>query len=97
MVFAVVRSEADWTPGERLHSARAPGRGLGRLAGGHIDDIASLKKAVALCADCAPKFNPRAYGYITKKNLPLARGRCDGCDRHCDAHLFVHQSLADNC
>ncbi len=95
--FNINRSDKTfWTGKRRLFAGAAPGRRPGRLPGGHVHDLASLKKAITLCADCRPKFNASRCDYVTKKNLPIVRDRCDGCQeftRH--GHLLVHRSLAD--
>jgi hypothetical protein len=96
MTFAVVKSEKDYTPWQRVMAGRSPGRRTKRLPGGHIADRAALRKAITLCRDCLPKFNANAVEYVTKPNLPFVRGRCDGCqDFTPRGHLLVHYSLAD--
>jgi hypothetical protein len=66
------------------------------LPGGHVLDRADLRKALILCRDCLPKFNALAAGYVTKRNLPFVRGRCDGCQQYTGrGHLLVHHTLAD--
>lgn len=93
----ITRSEKTfWTPVRRLMAARSPGRRPGRLAGGHVADRADLKKAILLCRDCLPKFNSTRAGYVTKRNLPRASGRCDGCQTFVPlANLLVHHTLAN--
>lgn len=92
---AVLKGRDYWTPQRRLMAGASPGRRPGRLAGGHVLDLSDLKKAIMLCPSCLPKFNQRAAGYVTKTNLPFARGECDGCDSFCErAHLLVHHTLA---
>lgn len=97
MTFAIVRSDKEMTARDRLKAGRAPGRRSGRLPGGHIDDRAALRKAISLCIDCEPKFNRAAYDYTTKPNLPLVRGRCDGCMTYSPSmRLLVHHTLVSN-
>lgn len=94
MTFAIVKSEKEYTPRDRLISGLAPGRRSGRLPGGHIDDRAALRKAISLCSDCLPKFNREAYDYTGKPDLPLVRGRCDGCMQYSPSmRLLVHHTL----
>jgi hypothetical protein len=89
----VIRAESSYTPRERAKRAEDPGRPTRRLAGGYIDDLAALHKAIALCLSCAPKFNAAHYGYATKRNLPFVRGQCDGCGQYSpQARLFLHHS-----
>ena len=93
---AIVRSERDITPQQRLAAGLARGRRPGRLPGGHVIDLADLKKAITLCDTCITKFNAKAHDYTTKSNLPFVRGRCDGCGNMSQrAHLLVHSSLAN--
>jgi hypothetical protein len=96
-MIAIVRSEKEITPSQRLAFGAAPAGRRGKSAGSHVLDRVDLKKAITLCHDCMPKFDIRRYGYTTKRNLPRVRGRCDGCQNHCEqGHLLVHRSLADN-
>lgn len=93
---AVVHSKQWWTPRRLLMESVSPGRRPGRLPGGHITDRADLKKAIALCVDCLPKFNATGAGYVTKANLPFVSGRCDGCNQYTPrGHLLVHHTLAN--
>ena len=95
MMFNIIHSEEDWTPQMRLRAGLARGRKPGRLPGGHVIDLADLKKAIVLCGDCKPKFNAARAEYITKVNLPFVQGRCDGCDRFTPrGHLLVHHTIA---
>ena len=87
---AVIRSEKDTTPRDRVRRVIAPGRARGRLPGGHVTDMATLGKAIALCGGRTPKFDPARYGYVTKRNIPFVCGRCDGCDQRTErARLFL--------
>lgn len=52
---------------EQLSRAQ-PGRPRKRVAGGHIADLAALKKAILLTRDEARKFNAEAAGYATPRN-----------------------------
>ncbi len=94
---AIVRSDEYWTPLRRFWEGHSRGRPDGRLPGGYIDDRAALRKAISLCVDCLPKFNREAYDYTTKPNLPLVRGRCDGCMKYSPhMRLLVHHTLVSN-
>ena len=87
---AIIHSEKDTTPRERLRRAIGPGRASGRLAGGHVTDLAALGKAISLCGTCQSKFAAANYDYVTKRNIPFVRGRCDGCQQHSErARLFL--------
>ena len=87
---AIIRSEKDTTPRQRLRRALSPGRASGRLPGGHVTDMAALGKAISLCGTCQPKFAAARYGYVTKRNIPFVRGRCDGCQNYAGrARLFL--------
>jgi len=98
MTAAVHKGKDFWTPQRRLRASASPGRGKGRLPGGHVLDRADLLKSLVLCRDCVGSFDSAAAGYVTKSNLPFVRGRCDGCQQHTErGHLLVHHSLADNC
>lgn len=92
-----IRAEKDWTPSLRLKAGRIRGPRM-QLPGSYVLDRADLKKALMLCASCLPKFDAVRAGYVTKKNLPLVRGRCDGCQQHAErGNLLVHHSLANLC
>lgn len=94
---AVIKGKDFWTPQRLLMAGANPGRGKGRLPGGHVLDRADLLKSLVLCGDCVGKFNSAAAGYVTKSNLPFVRGRCDGCQHYTPrGHLLVHHSLANN-
>ena len=86
-----------WNPKRLLDSGESPGRRSGQLPGSHVLDRADLKKALTLCDSCLPKFDSKTAGYVTKKNLPLVQGRCDGCqDMTSRGHLLVSRDFADN-
>ncbi len=94
---AVIHSEQYWTPQRRLMAGQDTGRRPGRLPGGHVGDLADLLKAITLCPDCIGKFNSARAGYVRKKNLPIIRGSCDGCNQYTpQGILLVHHTLADN-
>lgn len=97
MTVAIVKSEKDhWTPQRRLFAGADPGRPSGRLPGGHVVDLADLKKAINLCPSCLPKFNATRHDYVRKPNLPFVRGRCDGCQIYMNrGYLLVHHTMAD--
>jgi hypothetical protein len=92
----VLKSKDFWTPAKRMWAARDTGRAPGRLPGGHVGDIADLKKTVMLCPDCIGKFNSARAEYVIKKDLPFVRGFCDGCRSFMErGHLLVHYTLAN--
>lgn len=96
MPVALLKSKDFWTPSRRMWSSADTGRAPGRLPGGHVGDIADLKKSVLLCPDCIGKFNSARAEYVTKKDLPFVRGFCDGCRSFMTrGHLLVHYSLAN--
>lgn len=94
MTFAIVRSENEITPKQRLGFAVNQGRPGGRTQGSHVDDLAALGKAVQLCPAHAGKFNAKAYRYEQKADLPIVRGWCDGCNEyHPACTLFMKARL----
>ena len=83
-IFNIVRPP---TKADRLRSAIA-GRGVPhkRLAGGWLDDLAVLGKAIGLCTTCMRRWNPKKSGYAHKpfcrsptNPQGLVVGECDGC------------------
>ncbi len=95
MTAAVLKGKDFWTPFRRVMAGVARGRRPGRLPGGHIDDRVGLRQAIQLCRDCRPKFDAAKAGYVTKLNIPIVRGRCDGCQHYTErADFLVHSSLA---
>lgn len=81
MTFAIVRSEKSLTRGQVLKRFESPGRPVRRVAGGWIDDLVSLRKAITLCFACARKFDPEAgrYHKIWHAGMNYVIARCDGC------------------
>lgn len=68
------------TPAELADAQAHPGRRHDRLAGGYVDDLAELKKAILLCPVCRPKFDAMRAGYGHRRGVPSqAMGDCDGC------------------
>ncbi len=93
---AIVRGKSFWTPFRRLMASEDTGRAPGRLPGGHVMDLSDMKKAVLLCPYCIKKFPRRRSEYVFKKNLPIVRGKCDGCKGHTlNGRLMVHYTLAN--
>lgn len=79
-----------------LKSMEAPGRKLGRVAGGWISDLVALKKFITLCPYDVGKFNPRHYHYEPWRRDTFCVARCDACNQintHCRG--FIHESLHD--
>lgn len=96
MTFAVLKGPQHWTPRRRLEAGAAQGRRPGRLPGGHVMDLAELFKAIILCPDCVGKFPAARCGYVQKRNLPVVRGRCDGCSGYTpQGTLLVHHQMAN--
>ncbi len=92
-----IRSEKEITPAQRVAMGEDPGRRPGRLPGGHIHDLVDLKQAIQLCPSCRQKFNRKKAGYVNKRNLPFAAGRCDGCNEfHHRMELMVDRQFAAN-
>lgn len=80
---------------ERLRAVEDPGKPRRQLAGTYVSDLSALKKAIQLCGLCLRKWHSANAGYVTKRNLPFVRGRCDGCGEHHDRmRLFVHHTQA---
>lgn len=79
----------------RLQGAEGQkGAPSGRLAGGWLDDLATLKKAIVLCHRCVKKFNYKAYGYKRSRILawdPFVLGDCDGCGVFQQGNLFLSE------
>ena len=84
-----------WTKRDLLKASEDPGRPRRQLGGTYIGDMIALKKALQFCATCSRKFEPAKAGYISKRNIPFVRGKCDGCgDHHDRMRLLVHHTLA---
>lgn len=66
-----------------------PGKGRRIAAGSYLDDLAALGKCISLCLICLPKFNAKAYSYVTRATLPRANGTCDGCGSWHDANTLL--------
>lgn len=79
------------TPRQRAHLSRAvSGPRHLRLAGGHLDDLAALGKAIILAPEEARRFNAEAYGYATNQRMPRVNGYSDASGEFCnDAVLFL--------
>ena len=96
MIQGVLKGKDYWTGPRRLAAVASTGRGSGRLPGGYVADLADLKKALILCSYCVPKFNAARAGYVTRANLPLVTGKCDGCNNFgSDQHFLIHHSLVN--
>jgi len=78
---------------EKLESAKAIGRKIGKPIGSYVIDLADLKKSIALCGSCVSGFDPKAHEYVQHHSIPRFRGECDACrnfDNNC-IH-FCHES-----
>jgi hypothetical protein len=84
-----------WTKQSFLADQEAGGKPRGRLAGGHIYDLAAAKKVITLCPDCTHKFNPAKVGFRKEKEFPYCTATCDGCsvknEPKCSA--YFHEEL----
>lgn len=81
------------TPARRIEAMRAPGRTVGRTAGGWIADMVGLKQSVVLCGFCEGKWQPKAAGYRRAHESYFVRDRCDGCRQYGTGKFFVHESV----
>lgn len=58
----------------------APGRKVGRTAGGYIDDLCQLRKSIVLCDVCQSRFYyRRAHYYRDERYGACVLSNCDGC------------------
>jgi hypothetical protein len=81
----------EYTRAEVAKANEHPGFKAGRVAGGWIHDLCSLRKVITLCPLCTHKFNPGRLGYIKEKEFPVVQATCDGCktfDQRCSAYFF---------
>ena len=82
----------EWTKQSLLADQEVGGRPKGRLAGGHIYDLAAQKKVITLCdGECTRNFNPAKVGLRKEKEFPYVRATCDGCsarDQQCAMYIF---------
>ena len=93
MTVAIVTLDRNRTPQDWEQIKRAKPPASGRLAGGVIADMISLKRAFALCSTCQRKLGRIPDGYVVRHNIPFVRGPCDGCSEWVDrARLHVHHS-----
>ena len=77
----------------RLEAVKALGKPVGRTPGGWVADLAGLKKSVALCAHCDPKWSPKRHGYYEFRRDVKALDTCDGCQTVEVTKIFVHESV----
>ena len=92
MVFAITkRLDVHGTPRQKAKLSRSvSGPRHLRLAGGHLDDLAALGKAIVLAPHEARRWNAEAYGYATNEYLPRVNGYSDASgDFVNDAVLFL--------
>lgn len=90
----LIRSWNFMTPAEQADTALDPGKPVKQVAGSYIDDLVNLRLCIWLCEGCLRKWRPAKVGYTSKRNLPLARGQCDGCRDRGEMRVFVHQTIA---
>lgn len=82
----------------RLASMESPGRSVGSVAGSFVSDLAAIRQCVLLCWQCAPKFDPKAHGYVHDKHYRVS-GKCDGCRTRVmngSLRFFTHESYLAN-
>lgn len=82
----------NWTKQSLLADQEVGGKPRGRLAGGHVYDLAAAKKVITLCPLCTHKFNPAKVGFRKEKEFPYCTATCDGCstknDPKCSMYIF---------
>ena len=62
-----------------------------QTAGSHVTDIAELGRCLVLCMACEPKFDKYKYGYGQAKDIPIVRGKCDGCGHYVGCATFLRR------
>ena len=65
------------------------GKKVKTTAGSHVTDMAELGRCLVLCMLCESKFNKRKYGYQRARDLPVVRGKCDGCGQYFGCATFL--------
>ena len=98
-VNAFIHDEGHWDGGKRFWDKAWTQRLKGQTAGSHVLDRCDLRKAILLCSNCRKKFDAKKEGYVRKKNIPSARGQCDGCLQIYMKEpmpLFVHHTIVSN-
>lgn len=81
------------TKARLLKSIEDPGRKVGRLGGGWLDDQIALGKLISLCPLCLKDFNPKRYRYELWRHL-YTMAQCSVCratDPRCKS--FIPESL----
>ena len=85
------------TQQEWYNETKAPAHGVGRPAGGRVDDLAGMEKAILLCIACARKFNAKAYEYAKHKLMHrynFVISDCDGCrEQYVKCSLFTKRGM----
>lgn len=88
----VILVKKNWTVKSLLADQEVGGRPKGRLAGGHVYDLAAQKKVITLCdGECTRKFNPAKVGFRKEKEYPYVMATCDGCsakNQKCAMYIF---------
>jgi len=83
------------TARRRVEAEQARGRPSGRTPGGWVADFVGLKKSVALCAACDPKWQPKRHAYLNFNRGVQVHDTCDGCQVPAICKIFVHESVIE--
>lgn len=79
-----------WTKPQRFRqTVLYKGKPAKRTSGSHVTDMAELRKCIVLCMTCEPKLNKRKYGYERARDIPICRGKCDGCGQYYGCATFL--------
>lgn len=91
---AKIRDSISWKKHIPTQPFESPGRKFGKPEGGHVTDLAYLRKAIILCWKCQPKFDHKRYCYYKDERFPHVVGRCDGCRQilNHSTKLYIHES-----
>lgn len=71
------------------HTILAKGRKSGTTAGSRVTDMAELRKCLCLCMLCEDRFDKQRYGYQRARDIPIVRGKCDGCEQYFGCATFL--------
>lgn len=89
----------NWTIMDVLKSMLIKGRPVSQVKASYVEDLASLRKAVVLCAECYKNgwFDWKKKGYYSiwhYEQTPVD-GHCDACKQDgSNRRLFLHESTA---